>query len=208
MFNSNSAWNWWNFVHNMHVCDNPLFYIEIILQTSFLYVNCYNLSANLVNTIQKLTFVTFELRFSYNHTRSCRVVAYRKHKTKEYIKFLAQKVVAVGNLGSGRLRKSFWNSVWLRNKRINWKVVAYGRWSLTRSGRYERVDCISLRRPNFPAGQKKNGGSEYRLVNDKSTTYFQTEFWGGRMGLTQQRYDLYGKGGAPSPTPYLFISAS
>ena len=24
------------------------------------------------------------------------------------------------------------------------KVVAYGRWSLTRSGRYERVDCITL----------------------------------------------------------------
>ena len=178
MFNSNSAWNWWNFVHNMKVCDNPLFYIEIVLQTSFLYVNCYNLSANLVNTIQKLTFVTFELRFSYNHTRSCRVVAYRKHKTKECIKFLAQKVVAVGNLGSGRLRKSFWNSVWLRNKRLNCKVVAYGRWSLTRSGRYERVDCISLRRPNFLAGQKKNGGSEYRLVNDKRRT-FKLSFEGG-----------------------------
>ena len=46
-----------------------------------------------------------------------------------------------GNLGSGRLRESFWNSVWLRNKRIICEVVACGRWSLTRSGRYERVDC-------------------------------------------------------------------
>ena len=55
--------------------------------------NSYNLSANLVNTIQKLTFVTFEQRFSYNYTWSCRVVTCRKHKTKEYIKFLAQKVV-------------------------------------------------------------------------------------------------------------------
>ena len=35
------------------------FYLEIVLQTSFLQVNCYNLSANLVGTIQKLTFVTF-----------------------------------------------------------------------------------------------------------------------------------------------------
>ena len=25
---------------------------------------------------------------------------------------------------------------------VVFKVVAYGRWSLTRSGRYERVDCI------------------------------------------------------------------
>ena len=40
------------------------FYLEIVLQT----VNCYNLSANLVSTIQKLTFVTFEQRFSYDHT--------------------------------------------------------------------------------------------------------------------------------------------
>ena len=47
----------------------------------------------------------------------------------------------LGNLGSGHLRESFWNSVWLRNKRIICEVVAYGRWSLTRSGRYERVDC-------------------------------------------------------------------
>ena len=49
-----------------------------------------------------------------------------------------------GNLRSGRLRASFWNSFWLRNKKIICKVVAYGRWSLTRSGRYERVDCITL----------------------------------------------------------------
>ena len=45
------------------------------------------------------------------------------------------------NLCSGRLQESFWNSVWLRNKTVICKVVAYGRWSLKRSGRYERVDC-------------------------------------------------------------------
>ena len=45
------------------------------------------------------------------------------------------------NLSSGRLRESFWNSIWLRNKTVIYKVVAYGRWSLRRSGRYERVDC-------------------------------------------------------------------
>ena len=54
-----------------------------------------------------------------------------------------------GNLRSGRLRASFWNSFWLRNKKIICKVVAYGRWSLTRSGRYERVDCIRFRNQNL-----------------------------------------------------------
>ena len=49
-----------------------------------------------------------------------------------------------GNLGGGRLQESFWNSVWLRNKRIICEVVAYWRWSLTRSGCYERVDHIYL----------------------------------------------------------------
>ena len=39
------------------------------------------------------------------------------------------------------------------------------------SGRYERVDCISSRRPNFLAGKKKNGESEYRLFNDKRRTF-------------------------------------
>ena len=73
MCNSNSAWNWWNFVHDiMHECDNPLFYLEIVLLTSF----CKSTAIICQKT-------------------SCRVVAYRKQKTKEYIKFLAQKVVAV-----------------------------------------------------------------------------------------------------------------
>ena len=45
------------------------------------------------------------------------------------------------NVSSGRLQERFWNSIWLRNKTVIYKVVAYGRWSLTRSGRYERVDC-------------------------------------------------------------------
>ena len=34
------------------------------------------------------------------------------------------------NLRSGRLRESFWNSVWLRNKTVVCKVVAYEKWSL------------------------------------------------------------------------------
>ena len=40
------------------------------------------------------------------------------------------------NLRSGRLRESFWNSVWLRNKLVICKVVAYGRWSLWESWLY------------------------------------------------------------------------
>ena len=135
----------------MHECDNPLFYLQIVLQTSFLWVNCYNLSANLVSTIQKLTFVTFQQRFSYNHTWSCRLVAYRKQKAKEYIKFLPQKSGRgrLRNLGSGRLRESFWNSVWLRNKTIVSKVIAYGRWSLTRSGRY-LIRELTVYLPSYP----------------------------------------------------------
>ena len=33
-------------------------------------------------------------------------------------------------------------------KTVVYKVVAYGRWSLTRSGRYERVDCSHKARKN------------------------------------------------------------
>ena len=33
----------------------------------------------------------------------------------------------------------------LKNKTVVYEVVAYGRWSLMRSGRYERVDCIRSR---------------------------------------------------------------
>lgn len=30
-----------------------------------------------------------------------------------------------------------------KKKRVFFKVVAYGRWPLTESGRYETVDCIT-----------------------------------------------------------------
>ena len=147
MFSSNSAWNWWNFVHNiMHECDNPLFYLRIVFQTSFLLVNCYNLSANLVSTFQKLTFVTFERRSDgfltiiRNHA-GWSLTGNRKQKNVS--NFWPKKWSrSLWKLSSGRLRESFLNSVWLRNKSIICKVVAYGRWSLTRSGRYQRVDCI------------------------------------------------------------------
>ena len=57
---------------NTHM-PNPYLYPT----NNFVHVNCYNLSANLVSTIQKWTFVTFEQRFCYNHMWSCPVVAYR-----------------------------------------------------------------------------------------------------------------------------------
>ena len=53
----------------------------------FLEVSCYSLSARLVNAIKNWNAVTFEQSFSYNHTRSYRVVAYGKKKTKECVKF-------------------------------------------------------------------------------------------------------------------------
>ena len=38
--------------------------------------------------------------------------------------------------------KSFWNSIWLRNEMVIYKVVAYRRWVAYEkwSGRYERID--------------------------------------------------------------------
>ena len=43
----------------------------------------------------KINFCDIRATVFFNHTWSCRVVAYRKQRTKEYIKFLAQTVVAV-----------------------------------------------------------------------------------------------------------------
>ena len=45
---------------------------------------------------------------------------------------------------TGLIRESSWNSIWLRNKTVIYKVVTYGRWSLTRSGGYERIDCTDF----------------------------------------------------------------
>ena len=126
MFNSNSAWNWWNFVHNiMHESDNiHFFYLQIVLQTSFFV-------SELLESVSKLGQ-------HYSKINFCDIRA---------TVFLQSYMITLGghsperNLGSGRLRQSFWNSDWLGNQRIIFKVVAYGRWSLTRSGHYERVDC-------------------------------------------------------------------
>ena len=143
MFNSNSAWNWWNFARIKH--DNAWMWQSTFLPTDHLFCKSTAIICQLTCcTIQKWTFVTFEQRFCYNHTWSCPVVAYRKQKTKEcQISGPKSGRGRLRNLRSGRLRESFWNSVWLRNKTVICKVVAYGRWSRTRSGRYERVDCSS-----------------------------------------------------------------
>ena len=57
------------------------------------------------------------------------------------------KVVTVASnnlLRSGRLQESFWSRIWQRNKTVIYKVVAYRRWLLMRSGRYGRIDCIMI----------------------------------------------------------------
>ena len=67
-----------------------------------------------------------------------------------------KRICAISGLKSGRrpLKKFEWWSVTrelelllfkqylLRNKTVVYEEVAYGRWSLTRRGRYERVDGI------------------------------------------------------------------
>ena len=74
------------------------------------------------------------------------------------------------NLRSGRLRESFWNSVCLRNKTIICKVVSYERWSLTRSGRYERIDCIFF----LSAGLEK--GIKYSQDQSSMMLLFEHNF--------------------------------
>ena len=141
MFNSNSAWNWWDFVHNiMHECDNPLFYrhlfcksAAIICQQTWSALFKINF-CDIWSTVFLQSYVIMpggRLPETENK-RICQISGPKSGRGR------------LRNLRSGRLRESFWNSVWLRNKRIICKVVAYGRWSLTRSGRYERVDCITL----------------------------------------------------------------
>ena len=44
--------------------------------------------------------MTFEQRFSYNHAWSCRVVAYRKQKTKECIKIISGPKSGCGRFGN------------------------------------------------------------------------------------------------------------
>ena len=45
---------------------------------------------------------------------------------------------------------------------VVYEVVAYGRWSLTRSGRFERVDCSSI----FiaPRGWGRRGGEGWLVM--------------------------------------------
>ena len=75
-----------------------------------------------------------------------RVVAYQEQNTKGYIKFLALKVVAVAakNIWEVVAYERVFETVFDWNKTVIYKAVAYGRWSLTRSGRYKRVDCTTL----------------------------------------------------------------
>ena len=53
---------------------------------------------------------------------------------------------------SGHLQESSWNSIRLRKKTVIYKVVTYGRWSLTRSGPSERIDCTDLNVQIMSAG--------------------------------------------------------
>ena len=69
------------------------------------------------------------------------MVTYRKQKTKEYIKFLAQKVVTVALeikvvVTYERVLKQCLTE---KQKDIICEVVAYGRWSLMEGGRLRQV---------------------------------------------------------------------
>jgi len=74
------------------------------------------------------------------------VVTYWQQKTKESCQFSGLKSgrnpVAL-NIWEVVAYESFWNSIWLRNEMVIYKVVAYGRWVAYEkwSGRYERIYC-------------------------------------------------------------------
>ena len=87
--------------------------------------------------------MTFKQWFSYNHTCWYRVDAYEKQKTltKEYQVSISGLKIGRGrlrNLRSGRLRESFKNGIWLTNKTVFFKVVAYEKWWLWGSWLYLR----------------------------------------------------------------------
>ena len=68
--------------------------------------------------------------------QSSKVVAYGKQKRKEYVKFLALKVIAFGNLSSGRSREFMKQYLTEKQSGYLQLVVAYGRWSLGESWLY------------------------------------------------------------------------
>ena len=95
MFNSNSAWNWWNFVRNiMHECHNPLFYHRSYYRHLFDRSAAIKYVSLLGQPYSKMNFCDIRatvLLQSYVIMRGGRLLK----KTKEYVKFLAQKVVTV-----------------------------------------------------------------------------------------------------------------
>ena len=81
--------------------------------------------------------MTLEPRFSYNKKWSRRVVANKETgKQKRWICRVSGLKSGRGrliNLSSGRLPERFFLiTIWLKNKTVIDKVVAYGRWSLAR----------------------------------------------------------------------------
>ena len=65
---------------------------------------------------------------------SCWVVAHQKEKTKEYIKLVAvNQLWSLKKFSNGRLWESSWNGIWLRNKKVLYKVVACEKWSVWKS---------------------------------------------------------------------------
>ena len=95
MFNSNSAWNWWNFVRNiMHESDNPLFYHRSYYRHLFDRSTAIKYVSLLGQPYSKMNFCDIRatvLLQSYVIMPGGRLLK----KTKEYVKFLAQKVVTV-----------------------------------------------------------------------------------------------------------------
>ena len=92
----------------MHECDNPLFYLQIVLQTSFLSAAAICQQTWSALLIRKLTFVTFEQRLflqSYVIMPGGRLP---ETENKRIYQIFGPKSGRgrLRNLGSGRLRES------------------------------------------------------------------------------------------------------
>ena len=134
MFNSNSAWNWWNIVRNMIKCMNVT--IHFFTYRSY-YGHLFCKSTAIVCQLTRSALFKNEVLW---HSSNGLLQSYvimpgdrlPETENKRICQISGPKSGRgrLRNLRSGRLRESFWNSVWLRNKTVVCKVVAYGRWSL------------------------------------------------------------------------------
>ena len=142
MFNSNSAWNRWNFVHNINYAwmwQSTFFPRDRI--TDIFFVSQLLCVSKLGQHYSKINFCDIRATVFIQSYVIMPAGCLPETENKRIYQISGPKSGRdrFGNSGSDRLRESFSNSVWQRNKRIICKVVAlrevvaYEKWSLWES---------------------------------------------------------------------------